>query len=99
MSPVQNVLEIFCLEKLESKQKKGFGSQEPLQTLSVGREELILSCYQHEPLQVKFVFLGTGKSNWNNGLESTFCKERFCFILKGCNTLKYFPMEMPFSFC
>lgn len=32
-------------------------------------------------------------------LESTFCKERFCFILKGCNTLKYFPMEMTLSFC
>lgn len=47
--------------------RRFLGSQEPLQTLSVGREELILSCYRHEPLQVKFVFLGTGKSNWNNG--------------------------------
>lgn len=32
-------------------------------------------------------------------LELTVCKERFCFILKGWNTLKYFPMEMTFCFC
>lgn len=77
MSVVQNVLETFCLEKLESKQQKGFGSQEPLQTLSVGREELILSCYQHGPLQVKFVFLGTRKSNWNNGWNRHFARKDF----------------------
>lgn len=32
-------------------------------------------------------------------LELIFCKERFCFILKVWNTLKYFPMEMTFCFC
>lgn len=37
MSVAQKVLETFRLEKLESKQPEGFGSQEPVQTLECGQ--------------------------------------------------------------